>query len=57
MKEYALYRDDEFLLIGTLKEISEYLGVTYETIKSYKARCKTNPGRYKYIFIEVEYED
>ena len=56
-KEYALYRDDEFLLIGTLKEIAKYLGVSYSSVKSYKARYNHGSKRYNYIFIEVEYED
>ena len=57
MKEYALYRDDEFLLIGTLKEIAAYLGVSYSSVKSYKARYNHGSKRHHYIFIEVEYED
>lgn len=56
-KEYALYRDDEFLTIGTLKELAKYLGVSYGTIKSYKARYNHGSNRYNYIFIEVEYEN
>ena len=27
MKEYALYNDDEFITIGTTKEIADELGV------------------------------
>lgn len=55
--EYALYKDDEFLLIGTLKELAEYLGVSYGTIKSYKARSNTGSRKSPYIFIEVSYEE
>ena len=51
MKEYAVYKDDEFLLIGTLSEIAKYLGVGYSTVKTYKSK------KIHYIFIEVEYED
>ena len=51
MKEYAVYKDDEFLLIGTLEEIAKYLGLGYNTVRTYKSK-KTH-----YIFIEVEYED
>lgn len=50
MKEYALYKDDEFICIGTLKEIANYLGVTYGSIKTFKAK----PYRYKYIFVELD---
>lgn len=57
MKEYAVYKDDEFITIGTLKEIAKYLGVSYSSIKSYKARFNHGANRHQYIFIEVEYED
>ena len=57
MKEYAVYRDDEFLLIGTLSEIAKYLGISYGSVKSYKARSNTRSRKCPYIFIEVEYED
>lgn len=51
MKEYAVYQDDTFLLIGNLREIANYLGLGYSTVKTYKSKG------IKYIFIEVEYED
>jgi hypothetical protein len=54
--EYACYKDDEFICIGTLKEIAEYLGVSLGTVKSYKARFNTGSRKSPYIFIEVEYE-
>lgn len=47
MREYAIYKDDEFLTIGTLKEIALYLGITYDTLRSYKSKNKY------YIFVEV----
>lgn len=47
MKEYALYKDDEFIVIGTLKEIALYLGITYDTLLTYKAK------KIHYIFVEV----
>lgn len=57
MKEYALYKDDEFIVIGTLKEIAVYLGVSYASVKSYKARFNHGNNRHHYIFIEVEYDE
>lgn len=57
MKEYAVYKDDEFLLIGTLKEIANYLGVSYDSVRTYKAKFNTKSGYSPYIFIEVEYYD
>ena len=47
MKEYALYKNDQFIVIGTLKEIALYLGITYDTLLTYKSK------KLKYIFVEV----
>lgn len=44
--EYALYKDDTFICIGTLKEIAKYLSVTYDTVRSYKSKKK-------YIFVKL----
>lgn len=44
--EYAVYKYDCFICMGTLKEIAEFLEVSYETIRSYKARGT-------YIFVKV----
>lgn len=35
MQEYALYKGDELLCIGTIEEIAEDQGVQKETIKFY----------------------
>lgn len=35
MQEYAVYKGDEFLCIGTVKECAAELGVLTETIKFY----------------------
>ena len=34
---WACYKDDEFICLGTLKEIALYLGVSYDTVKTYKS--------------------
>ena len=47
MKEYAIYEDDKFITIGTLKEIALYLGLTYDTLRTYKSK------KIHYIFVEV----
>lgn len=44
-KMYALYKGDQFLFIGTMKEIAEHRGVQLETIRflntpAYKKRSK-----------------
>lgn len=36
MNEYALYKGDELIKIGTIKEIAEHEGVKEDTIKFYK---------------------
>lgn len=50
MKEYACYKGDEFMCIGTLKEIAKYLGITYETLLSYRS-C---PTKNYYIFVKLD---
>ena len=35
MKEYALYKGDDLIGIGTIKELAELTGVRKETIKFY----------------------
>lgn len=43
-KEYALYDDDTFIMIGTIKEIAEELGIKEKSVRylSYpSARGKT----------------
>lgn len=44
LKEYALYHGEQFLEIGTVKELAEFLGVKEFTIRfyatpTYKKRC------------------
>lgn len=38
MNEYALYKGDEFICLGTIKEIAEYEGVREDTIRFYGTR-------------------
>lgn len=58
MKEYALYKGDEILAIGTLEEIAASIDVAVETVKfygtpSYKKRIKGQNAR---ELIELEEE-
>ena len=46
-KVYALYSDDTFIDIGTLKELAIKLNIGLRTIQTYKAK----PYRYKYVFV------
>lgn len=55
MSEYAIYRDDEFLFVGTLEECAEFLSVKKETVK-----WLTSPSsrkRMRKIAIKIEEED
>lgn len=51
MKEYALYNDDEFITIGTTKEIADELGVKEKTIKC--LRYPSIQKRSKRVLVEV----
>ena len=54
-KEFALYKGDKFLKIGTRKELAEYLGVVPHTITFYKSptwKKKATPN--SYIVIDIE---
>lgn len=49
-KVYAIYEGDNFIALGTLEEISKYLGITYGTLRTYKAK------NIKYIFVKLDKE-
>jgi hypothetical protein len=56
-KEYALYKGDTFVDLGTRKYLAELLGVTEKTIyfyttPTYKKRGRENDNRYVVIKIE-----
>lgn len=50
MKEYALYKGDELLAMGTKREIAEQLGISVDSVTcygtpSYAKRTSENNGR------------
>jgi hypothetical protein len=61
-KEYAVYKGDNFMYIGTSKECAEFLGVQTNTIffyasKAYKKRLeKTKNPQDPVIVIKIEDE-
>ena len=56
-KEYALYNGDEFIAVGTIKEISEMTGIKYSTIRMMKTCTQKNLELNKgFMLIEVECE-
>lgn len=59
IKEYALYKGDEFICLGTIKEIAEFEGVREDTIRfygtrSYKERLEGRNIRNPKILIKIE---
>lgn len=42
MREYALYKGDEILSIGTIPEIAKELGVKRDTVAYYKTQAYQN---------------
>lgn len=42
MSEYALYKGEELLSIGTIPEIAKELGVKRETVAYYKTKAYSN---------------
>lgn len=63
MKIYALYRGDECLSIGTIREIAKNLNIKENTVRYYSAPAyrrkveKRKNGKYKNQRILVELED
>ena len=56
VKVYAMYKGEECLGIGTIKELAEMLNVNIKTIKfyltpTYKKRCKKGKKRRELIKI------
>lgn len=59
MKEYALYKGDELLSIGTISEIAEEQNIKERTVKFYKTpiyekRIKSRKSKKARILIEIE---
>ena len=56
-KEYALYRGDEFLAMGDLKQIHELTGIAERTLYHHKANGDRFPYDQRYILVEVVVDD
>lgn len=60
MKTYALYDMKEFeqcVIIGDLKEISDFTGNTIDSIRSYLSKKKARPTKllkHRYELVELE---
>ena len=60
--DYALYKGDKFINLGTLEELAKYLGVKKKTIQFYasnvwKNRSKDRDNPYIAFKIEDDYEE
>lgn len=56
-KEYALYKGDDFITMGTIQEIADKLNLSFKTIyyyttPLYKRRCKNSYKRLMMIEID-----
>ncbi len=61
-REYALYKGDEFITIGTIKEISSETGKSVDflrwmTYPTYEKRSKNGKKRLKLVLIEDDEEE
>lgn len=58
---YAIYKGDDFLFMGTLKECADYLKVSKRTVSFYGTETYRNRGKGEYgdrlIVIKVEEGD
>lgn len=56
--EYALYRGDEFIIVGTIKEIAKKQHVKESTIRYYASPCYRKKTKGKgYILIKVDEDE
>ena len=60
MKEYALYKGDKFIDLGTKQYLANLLGVNIRTIEFYHSPTYRKRGKEysnRYIVIKIEGED
>jgi hypothetical protein len=60
MREYALYRGDKFVTIGTIKQIAEETGTKEETIRFYRSPAyarRRGDNADGMFLIEIDEED
>ena len=54
-KEYVLYNGDEFIAMGTMKEIALTTNMSWSNVRHIKTNTKRNPNKRKgYLLIEVK---
>ena len=60
-KIYAVYKGEEFITTGTLRELAAYFGIKQQTIKfmttpAYKRRCKDGKNRREVFLLDDDDE-
>ena len=60
--EYALYKGDNFLDIGTIKDLSERYNISVKTLRWYSTPCYKNKIKNKnniksYVVVKIEDEE
>lgn len=60
--EYALYKGDNFLDIGTIKELSKRYNISVKTLRWYSTPCYKNKIKNKnniksYVVVRIEDEE
>ena len=57
-KEYALYNGDDFVAVGTMKEIAQFSGLSYSNVRHIKNRTEKNLMKNSgYLLVEMEDEE
>lgn len=51
---YALYKGDNILTIGSIRELALYLGVTERTIRFYSTPTHRKRNKEGYLVIKIE---
>lgn len=54
MKEYALYKGDKFIDIGTKEYLAKLLNVRKETIEFYASPTKLKRAKNGYVVIRID---
>ena len=57
MKIYALYKGDQFLIVGTKKELADYLKVKEKTISFYSSEVWKKRRKYNFDNCYLVIED
>lgn len=57
LTEYALYQGDTFVTIGTIDEISKFLGVERKTARFYASKCYHRRNKNGMVLFKIEVDD